>query len=273
MKAILFAALLTISGALAAQGPIATSAASPPSYSGIEGAGAAAALIYPAAPPIPGTDYVTYNAGNALPGVTTYTQVVTANLQACTATAVLQGDDQASLTINGILIGGTQQYNTPITFKIPVGVFVDGANTVTTAVNNISGQTGIDYLITPSCPAPVTPVSQGTAITLAVGQKLAITLVPLQADGKTYSGAQFLSVNWGIESTPVHCDDQGKGVATLTGLLVSGQPVNAVAFANVQDADGLMHVVSVQYTVNVFPTTPPPATRTASLTISFTPAL
>jgi hypothetical protein len=106
-------------------------------------------------------------------------------------------------------------------------------------------------------------------VTLAVGQKTIATLVPLEADGKTPSGATLSSVAWACGGTPFTGTSNADNTLTIAGLLVSNGAVSCTVGANTTDSDGLIQQFSLTFTVTVTPSGTP-AARTKSIGISFT---
>jgi len=114
------------------------------------------------AAPLTGMEYVTWAQGSgAALGVTTYTTTSTGNLAGYTGTVMVEADDYATVTLNGVVLGVTEpgQYNSVQSFDVPPIAYVNGVNTLTIAVTNTLGYTGVGFLATavpPVCAVGVT---------------------------------------------------------------------------------------------------------------------
>jgi len=105
--------------------------------------------------------------------------------------------------------------------------------------------------------------------TMLVGQSLAATAVPLEADGVTPTpGAVVSSPTWSVSDPTVATFTQNAdGTATLTAI-ASGTVSVGVA-ATVTDSDGTAGTFSGSNTLVVSAPPPPPTGRTASIGVSF----
>lgn len=117
--------------------------------------------LYNGGATFPGAAYVTYQQGNAPIATTTCTTTFT-SVAGATGSIQVMCDDSCTVSLNGTQIGVTTpgQYNSVQTFPITAAA---GTNTLSIAVKNTAGFTGLGFLATLTAPAPlVAPVTSTT---------------------------------------------------------------------------------------------------------------
>jgi hypothetical protein len=107
--------------------------------------------------PVP-AQYVTYMQG-AAPNVTTVYQSTFVSVAGSTGSISVMADDIVTVSINGTQIGVTKasQYNQVIAF--PISAILTGSNTLTLAVQNTGGNTGVGFYAKIVPPGPPTTVT------------------------------------------------------------------------------------------------------------------
>jgi hypothetical protein len=121
--------------------------------------------------------YVTYMQGAAPNVTTTYTTTFT-SVAGSTGSISVMCDDLCTVTLNGVKVGATTaaQYNKVIAMAIPPTALVTGLNTLTIAVTNTGGNTGVGFysVITP----PSTNLFQSNCTGTLSADGRTITTIP-----------------------------------------------------------------------------------------------
>jgi hypothetical protein len=110
-------------------------------------------LLYNAPAPAFGAAYVTYKQGSAPPGLTTYTTTFPAAVGA-TGSLSAMCDDSCTVSVNGTVLGTIATFNTIKSFALPALL---ANNTLSVAVTNLVGNTGVAFSGTITAPTQVKP--------------------------------------------------------------------------------------------------------------------
>jgi hypothetical protein len=105
---------------------------------------------------------VTWSQGNVASTVTTYTTTYTGQLAGAAGALKLICDDLCAVSVNGTIvvpITTQAEANTLQSFTIPATAWVNGLNTVSIAVTNTGGPTGVNFALAVTQTSNPTPTS------------------------------------------------------------------------------------------------------------------
>lgn len=111
---------------------------------------------------------VTYG-GQTTNEVTTYTSTYNGNLAGYSGFMDIEADDNSVVTINGTIVGKSTTWNVINKLQIPTGVFINGLNTISIAVTNITGGTGVSWQAELNNTTITKPVAQPISIDTHAG--------------------------------------------------------------------------------------------------------